>query len=79
MDFSLSKFNNCFEIANVYTCMTPATELVVYFENPSIGIDICGNKLCQMLEEVLFAVDVMNSYGHRYVSYLKDSFGSRFR
>ena len=58
--------------------MASAVEFVIYFENPGVDVQVVGNQLRQLLEELVLRVYIMGAYGHWDIGQLEDPLGARF-
>lgn len=56
--------------------MTSTIEFIINFENPSVNVKVMGNKLSQLLDEVIFRVNIVSSDWDWYIGLEENSFST---
>jgi len=74
----LAKLSNGFDRINLKAGVPSAIELIIYFEYPSVDIQIARYQLREMIEEIFLIVDIVSTNWDRYIGHLEDPLCTRF-
>ena len=77
-DISFPEFQNSLDAINLQACMSSASELIINLKDPSVNVQLIGDKFSERLIEMLLVVDVLGSDWHWNISLLEDTLCTRF-